>query len=150
VTSDNKKATDIVALILGLIMFAFGFLKLFDPFRTWFHVQIAKGGLPGGAFPLGIAGEILIGLTFIASFVARSRLGEKRYLILAAASLGLVGNMLVVTYVHLQPDVPAEVLPLGIKPPVIPLTVMAVALWELVRVLQLRARAGGSPVFGEK
>lgn len=149
-TSDKKKATDIVALILGLIIFAFGFLKLFDPFHTWFHVQIAKGGLPAGMFPLGIAGEILIGLAFIASFVARSRPGEKRCLVLAAASLGLIGNMLVATYVHLQPDVPAEVLPLKIKPPLIPLTFMAVAVWELVRVLQLRARAGGTPVSGEK
>ena len=75
---------------------------------------------------------------------------EKRYVILAAASLGLIGNMLVATYVHLQPDVPAEVLPLGIKPPLIPLTFMAVAVWELVQVLRLRARAGGTPVFGEK
>ena len=149
-TSENNKATDIVALILGLIMFAFGFLKLFEPFHTWFHVQIANGGLPAGAFPLGIAGEILIGVTFIASFVARSRLGDKRYLIVAAASLGLTATMLVATYVHLQPDVPAEVLPLGIKPPVIPLTFMAVAIWELVRVRQLRARAGGTPVFGAK
>jgi len=150
VTSDKNKATDIVALILGLIIFAFGFLKFFDPFHTWFHVQIAKGGLPAGAFPLGIAAEILIGLTFIASFVARSRLGEKRYLVLAAASLGLIANMLVATYVHLQPDVPAEVLPLGIKPPVIPLTFMAVAVWELVHVLPLRARAGGTPASGER
>ena len=51
-TSGKKERTDIVALILGLSIFAFGFLKLFDPFHTWFHVQIAKGSLPAGAFPL--------------------------------------------------------------------------------------------------
>jgi len=32
--------------------------------------------------------------------------------------------MLVAVYVHLQPGVPAEVLPLGIKPPAIPLFVL--------------------------
>jgi hypothetical protein len=50
--------------------------------------------------------------------------------------------MLVATYVHLQPDVPAEVLPLGIKPPLIPLSFLALSVWELVRVLRLRGGAG--------
>lgn len=47
---------------------------------------------------------------------------ENRVLLLACSSLLL--EMLVATYVHLQPGVPAAVLPLGIKPPVIPLFVV--------------------------
>ena len=133
--------TDIVALGLGGIIFAFGVLKLVDPFRTWFHAQITGSGLPLEALPLGIAGEITIGLVLIGSFAARARLGERRYLIVAGACVGLVVMMLVATYVHLQPNVPAKVLPLGIKPPLIPLSFLALSFWELVRVLQLRARA---------
>src|SRR5262245_7038966 len=47
---------------------------------------------------------------------------EGRILLVACSSLFLV--MLVAVYVHLQPGVPPEVLPLGIKPPVIPLFVL--------------------------
>ena len=41
---------------------------------------------------------------------------------IACSSLAL--EMLVAVYVHLQPGVPPEVLPLGIKPPVNPLFVL--------------------------
>lgn len=139
--SSTTEKPDIVALIVGGIIFAFGFLKLFDPFRTWFHTQIAQSGLPRGALPLGIAGELVIGLALVGSFVARARLREVRYLVIAAAYLGLIVMMLVATYVHLHPAVPAAVLPLGIKPPLIPLTFLAVAVWQLVRALQRRNRA---------
>src|SRR5262245_54765066 len=47
---------------------------------------------------------------------------QGRILLIACSSLFLV--MLVAVYVHLQPGVPPEVLPLGIKPPVIPLFVL--------------------------
>jgi hypothetical protein len=45
-----------------------------------------------------------------------------RILLIACGSVVL--EMLVAVYVHLQPGVPAGVLPLGIKPPVIPLFVL--------------------------
>ena len=53
--------------------------------------------------------------------------------------------MLVAVYVHLQPGVPAEVLPLGVKPPVIPLIVIlldvmvAVPAWKDAQVLHLES-----------
>ena len=40
----------------------------------------------------------------------------------------LVTQMSVAIYVHLQPEVPANVLPLGIKPPVIPSVVLVLGL----------------------
>jgi len=40
----------------------------------------------------------------------------------------------VAVFVHLQPAVPAGVLPLGIKPPAIPLSVMSLAILEIVLV----------------
>ena len=149
-TSTKENAANIVALTLGVIIFAFGFLKFFDPFNSWFHAQIAGSGLPPGAIPLGITGELAIGLVLIGSFVAKSRLGEVRYLIIAGACLGLVVMMLVATYVHLHPDVPGKVLPLGIKPPLIPLSFLALSSWELVRVLRLRAGVDKVPAPREK
>jgi hypothetical protein len=56
--------------------------------------------------------------------------------IVALASAGLVVNMAVAIYVHLQPEVPANVLPLGIKPPFIPLVFLLLAgvnLFQLFR-----------------
>jgi hypothetical protein len=112
---------------LGAVIFLFGFLKFFDPFHTWFHVQIAKSGLPPLAVPLGIAGEMSIGLGLLLASSFRQRIKNLFAPIVASASAGLIVNMGVAIYVHLQPDVPANVLPLGIKPPFIPLVVMLLA-----------------------
>jgi len=105
-------------------MLTFGLLKWVNPtVDGWFTVQIQQSHLPHSAILLGKMGEIITGLLFL---LPRSRrwLGrwEDRILLLACSSLFL--EMLVATYVHLQPGVPPAVLPLGIKPPVIPLFVL--------------------------
>ncbi|HEY4183397.1 MAG TPA: hypothetical protein VGM90_41520 [Kofleriaceae bacterium] len=127
-----------IAVALGVIMFMFGFLKFFDPFHTWFQIQIRNSHLPPPAFALGIAGELSIGIAFLVSFAAKARLGRYRKWLIVATSLGLILNMCVATYVHLQPSVPAAVLPLGVKPPFIPLTFFALAVWELILVTRRR------------
>ena len=64
-------------------------------------------------------------------------------MLIACSSLFLV--MLVAIYVHLQPGVPPEVLPLGIKPPVIPLFVLvldvmvAIPAWKDSQELHLES-----------
>ena len=118
----------------GTAIFIFGFLKFFDPFNTWFHVQIAKSGLPAFCIPLGMAGEMSIGLGLLLSIVFRERIGRLFRPVVALASAGLIVTMAVATYVHLQPNVPASVLPLGIQPPVIPLVVMLLAGVNLLRL----------------
>ena len=50
------------SVFLGTAIFMFGFVKFVDPFKTWFHIQIAKSGLPPFFIPLGMAGEMSIGL----------------------------------------------------------------------------------------
>jgi len=130
----NERVANVVALALGVAMFMFGFLKFFEPFHTWFHVQVSNSHLPPGSFSMGIAGEIAIGTAFIASVVAKAQLGRHRESLIVATCLGLVVNMCVAIYVHLQPSVPAGVLPLGIKPPIIPLSFLALAVWELMLV----------------
>jgi hypothetical protein len=119
------------SLFLGTVMFMFGFLKFFDPINTWFHVQILKSGLPPLSIPMGIASEIAIGLGLLLASFFREKIGSLFSPIVSLASAGLIFNMAVAIYVHLQPEVPADVLPLGIKPPFIPLIVMLLAVLNL-------------------
>jgi uncharacterized membrane-anchored protein len=142
--TNAEKVSDRLGLFLGVTIFMFGFLKLFDPFHSWFESQIANSGLPAPSFVTGIAGEIGIGLALLGSFLARRQLAEKRHLIAAAGCLSLIVMMSVATYVHLQPRVPAAVLPLGIKPPVIPLTFLAVAAAGLAMHARLWLRRARS------
>ena len=142
---DVEKVSDRLGLFLGATFFLFGFLKLFDPFHSWFEVQIANSGLPAPSFAMGIAGEIGTGLAMLGSFFARRRLADARHVLSGGACLSLIVMMCVATYVHLQPNVPAAVLPLGIKSPVIPLSFLMLAACDLVMHARLwleRGRAG--------
>jgi hypothetical protein len=142
-----SKALTYNSIFLGTAIFMFGFLKLFDPFNTWFHIQIAKSGLPPFCIPLGMAGEMSIGIGLLVAVVFRERIRNLFTPVVAFASAGLIVSMAVATYVHLQPEVPAGVLPLGIKPPLIPLFFMLLAglnLFQLYRTHSKRSVAIGS------
>ena len=132
------------SMFLGTAIFLFGFLKFFDPFNTWFHIQIAKSGLPPISIPLGIAAEISIGLSLLLATVFRERIGSLFRPVVGLASAGLIANMAVAIYVHLQREVPARVLPLGIKPPVIPLFFMLLAGLNLVHLYRPRSALASS------
>jgi len=132
-----------LSLVLGLLMLTFGFLKFVSPtIDGWFHVQIQQSHLPHAAILMGKIAEIVTGTLFLLPRL-RPRRGtwDSRILLIACSSLFLV--MLVAIYVHLQAGVPAEVLPLGIKPPVIPLFVVAldvmvaVSAWRDIQELHL-------------
>jgi hypothetical protein len=116
-----------LSIFLGALMFTFGFLKLFPPISGWFHSQIVDAGLPLISIPAGIFTEMLVGLMFLIPWLSGTFSVPRRRQINLAASFILVSQMLVATYVHLQPNVPAGVLPLGIKMPFIPLTVLVLA-----------------------
>jgi uncharacterized membrane protein len=125
-----------LSLFLGLLMFTFGFLKFVSPtIDGWFHVQIQQSHLPHAAILTGKIAEITTGVLFLLPrFRPCQAKWESRILLIACSSLFL--EMLVAAYVHLQPGVPPEVLPLGIKPPVIPLFVLlldvmvAILVWS--------------------
>ena len=127
-------------LFLGVLMLTFGLLKVVNPtIDGWFTVQIQQSHLPYLAIPMGKIGEIMTGLLFLLPrFRAWPERWEDRTLLLACSSLLL--EMLVATYVHLQPGVPPAVLPLGIKPPVIPLFVLlldvivAISAWKASQI----------------
>jgi hypothetical protein len=109
-------------------MFMFGFLKFFQPFHGWFEIQIQQSHLPREAILAGKLGETVTGCLFLLAWLRRSLTVKSRdQLLLIACSL-LVVQMGTAIYVHLQPHVPASVLPLGIKAPVIPFVVLLLAL----------------------
>jgi len=119
-----RSAKTRLSLVLGLLMLSFGFLKFVSPtIDGWFHLQIQLSHLPHSAILMGKITEIMTGILFLVPrFRPWPAKWEGRILLIASASLVL--EMLVAVYVHLQPGVPPEVLPLGIKPPVIPLFVL--------------------------
>ena len=125
-----------LSLFLGCLMLIFGLLKVLNPtINGWFTVQIQQSHLPHSAILMGKIGEIVTGLLFLLPRFRPWPVRSKDHILLLACS-SLFVVMLVAIYVHLQPEVPPEVLPLGIKPPVIPLFVLvldvlvAISAWK--------------------
>lgn len=126
----------VLSLFLGALMFMFGFLKFFQPIHGWFDVQIQESHLPHQAILLGKFSEMATGALFLLPWLRRSLKDRQKDQLLLIACASLIIEMGVAIYVHLQPQVPPAVLPLGIKPPVIPLFVLflgfvtAIAAWK--------------------
>lgn len=118
-----SKAAKSITWFLGVSMTMFGFLKFFNPFKSWYTTQVVAGGLPFTqlSYWAGQLGEMTAGATLIYLLLAGSSVTRptKRWLF-TGAHLAIIAMMAVAVYVHLQPEVPAEVLPMKIKPPFIP------------------------------
>ena len=128
-------------------MFMFGFLKFFQPFRGWFAIQIQQSHLPHEAILAGKLMEMATGILFLLPWLRRSLTAKSRHQLLLIACSILVGQMGVAIYVHLQPQVPASVLPLGIKPPVIPFVVLFLGLLTAIAVWKQRQAANASDLL---
>jgi hypothetical protein len=124
----SRRLSEALSLVLGVLMFMFGFLKFFQPFRGMFDIQIQQSHLPHEAILLGKLGEMVTGILFLLPWFRKSLTAKSRDQLLLIACLILFTQMVVAIYVHLQPQVPASVLPLGIKPPVIPVVVLLLGL----------------------
>jgi hypothetical protein len=120
----SRRLVKPLSLFLGALMLLFGFLKFFPPFRGWFDIQIQQSHLPHEAIVAGKVGEMVTGCLFLLPWLRRSLSARSKEQLVLIACLILVAQMGVAIYVHLQPGVPASVLPLGIKPPVIPVVVL--------------------------
>jgi len=143
----SRRLSKALSLVLGVLMFMFGFLKFFQPFRGWFVIQIQQSHLPHESILAGKLTEMLIGCLFLLPWLWRSLTAKSRDQVLLIASFILVVQMCVAIYVHLQPGVPANVLPLGIKPPVIPFAVLLLGLLTAFAVWKERRaeKAGDMP-----
>lgn len=126
-TTGNKLAL-FLTFLLGAFLTMAGTVKFFDPFTSMFSQQIAYAELPLPTLSrwAGQLGEIGAGLGFLAVLIFGRKLSasQKKQLLWLASGLTLV-IMTVALYVHLLPQVPAEVLPMQSKPPVLTLIVMA-------------------------
>jgi len=131
--------------ILGIFMFVFGALKLINPFGGWFHTQLITSGIGDFAFPFGVGTEITTGLILLVALIFKDKMPAVRFLAsIFCGSCLVVITMTVAVYVHLQPNVPAAVLPLGIKPPVIPLSVMILAAANIFYAIKLYKTTSGA------
>ena len=130
----------VLTLLLGVWMFMFGFLKFFQPISGWFDVQIQQSHLPHEAILTGKVTEMIVGLLFLLPWLWRSLTVRSKDQVLLVACFVLFIQMLVAIYVHLQPGVPPNVLPFGIKPPVVPVVVLLLGMLTAFDVLkQLRS-----------
>ena len=130
------KAVRIISAFLGYSIFMFGILKFINPFKGWYSVQIMNSGMSESLYWLGIIGEISVGMLFLGSVLFRKKLSTKVFsvtIVLASALAFII--MVTAIRTHLHPNVPANVLPLKIKPPFIPgfFLLLAVADIFLVR-----------------
>ena len=126
----SLKVQKILTGLLGAFLLMAGTVKFFDPFTTMFAKQIALSELP---FPVlsrwaGQLGEMAAGALLLIIMIGGKRMdGELRDKAMLLSTLLTTVIMLVAVYVHLLPNVPAEVLPLQSKPPVMTLIILALA-----------------------
>jgi hypothetical protein len=137
---NSMKAVRIISTFLGISMFMFGIVKFVNPFKGWYSAQIMNGELNEFLYWPGITGEILVGILFLGSVLFRERLSQKAFSVaIIAASILEVMLMAIATRVHLHPNVPADVLPLKIKPPIIPLTFLLLAVGDIILTRRILA-----------
>lgn len=125
------KTNRIISGFLGISMFMFGVLKFVNPFKSWYSTQIMKSELPfpNLSFWSGQIGEIIVGIVLICILLSGSKLKQNILnKIFSIANVSIIMMMLVAFYVHLHPNVPSEVLPLKISPPIIPGIFMLLAI----------------------
>jgi uncharacterized membrane protein YfcA len=142
----SRRLSKALSLLLGIWMFMFGFLKFFQPFHGWFEIQIQQSHLPHEAILAGKLAEMVTGALFLLPWLRSSLTARNREQVLLIACSILVVQMGVAIYVHLQPGVPASVLPLGIKPPVIPAVVLLLALLTAFAVWKERRAEKASDI----
>ncbi|CAH7217964.1 MULTISPECIES: hypothetical protein [Gammaproteobacteria] len=126
----GTKVQKILTGLLGAFMVMAGTVKFFDPFTTMFAKQIALSELP---FPTlsrwaGQLGEIFAGLLLLVVMIGDKALAAPiKDKAMQLSTLLTTAIMIVAVYVHLLPSVPAEVLPLQSKPPVMTLIILGLA-----------------------
>lgn len=136
------KYTKVTTWFLALSMFMFGILKFVNPFKSWYTVQVTNSGLGQVSYAMGIMGEIAVGLTLFLCLSYRQRISTKLYAVLTNVSFfTIIIMMFTGVYVHLNPNVPADVLPLKIKPPYIPVFFLLIALSNIILTISNRLKA---------
>lgn len=129
-SAGNKIQTFVIALLGGFMVLG-GTAKFFQPFATMFASQIQLSGLPLPKLAkfAGQIGEITAGVLYLLVLTKGKLISVKiSEMVLNGATLLTVVIMTVAVYVHLSPNVPAEVLPFQSKPPILTVIVMLISL----------------------
>jgi hypothetical protein len=138
---NSMKAVRAISTFIGISMFMFGIVKFVNPFKGWYSVQIMNSELGEFSYWLGLTGEISVGVLFLGSILFRERLSQKAFsLVIIAASTMEVIMMATATRVHLHSNVPANVLPLKIKPPIIPIFFLLLAVVDIILTRRILTR----------
>lgn len=131
------KYTKTTTYFLAIAMFMFGILKFVNPFKTWYTIQIFNSGLGQLSYTMGITGEIAVGITLFLCLIYEQKISKKYYTFLTSISFfTIIIMMLAGVYVHMHPEVPANVLPLKIKPPYIPVLFLFLAFFNLMQIIK--------------
>lgn len=128
------KTNKIITGILGISMFMFGILKFINPFKDWYSAQVIKSELPFPtlSFWSGQIGEILFGVLLLYILFINTEISKKNFnRIFLLGNMSIIVMMIVAFYVHIHPNVPAEILPLKISPPYIPGIFLFLAILNL-------------------
>jgi len=132
----------ITSWFLATSMFMFGVLKFVEPFKGWYSVQVANSELGKLSYVMGILGEIAVGSTLILCLLYRQKIQSGIFILLTnIAFFTIIIMMLTGVYVHLHPNVPADVLPLKIKPPYIPIFFLLIAFFNIMLTIRNKQKA---------
>ena len=129
-----KKSVKIVTGILGFFMLIPGLAKFTEPFKTFIYKHLDIIGFPFPDLMQYIVkfSEIGIGLVLIyLAFKGNTLSSSLRNKIFYLGNLSIIAMMIVAVYTHLHPDVPAEVLPMEFKPPIMPIGYILLVIYNL-------------------
>ena len=129
-----KKSVKLLTGLLGFIMLIPGLAKFTEPFKTFIYKHLYFIGFP---FPDVMQyvvkfGEVSVGLLMLyLAFKGQSLSTNLRHKLFYLGNLSIIFIMLVGVYTHLHPDVPAAVLPLEFKPPIMPISYILLVILNL-------------------
>ncbi|WP_109831515.1 hypothetical protein [Reichenbachiella versicolor] len=115
-----KKSVRIITGALGFMMVLPGLAKFTEPFKTFIYQHLEIIGFP---FPSAMQyvvkfSELAVGFALIFLAIKGNTIDQKfRRVLFTSANLIVVVMMIVAIYTHLHPDIPAEILPMEYKPP---------------------------------
>jgi len=129
-----KKSTKILTGILGFFMFIPGLAKFTKPFKEFIYKQLDITNFPFPEIMQYVVklSEVGIGLVLIYLAFRDNKLSlQFRNQLLFLGNITIIVMMITAIYVHMHLGVPAEILPMGFKSPVMPVAYIILVVINL-------------------